>query len=67
MATRYPKSLADAAAKKKRRVGASPLGVVRAASLQRDVPYYSEQERLLLEQSNRLQAVVERNAARFAR
>ena len=46
-----------------RRKNAQPLGTMRVKSLQRDVAYYTEQERLLLEQSNELQDILDRKAA----
>lgn len=49
-----------AAARKRRR---HPLGVMHAKAIQRDVAYYSEQERMLIEQSNELQDILDRKAA----
>ena len=46
-----------------RRKSMKPLGTMRVKSLQRDVAYYTEQERLLLEQSNELQDILDRKAA----
>lgn len=57
------KAVADSSAARKNRDGRQPLGVVFAKSIQRDVAYYTEQERLLLEQSNELQDVLDRKAA----